>query len=172
MSERLERTSAREGVLSGTRSSSAHAPFPGKTRSPSAGADRSFSPGATSNPTWVSRLLPARFGAEPWPGRGARCRYRAEIDITISLTRLLRRAAYRILTAQTAAEAFELLALNEVQVIISVPDAIGARVGQDSLPDLRFLRFPPALNPFDRTAYVIVTWFGRPTANGIAGMPL
>src|SRR5437867_4690446 len=41
------------------------------------------------------------------------------VDVATSLTRLLRRADYRILTAQTAAEAFELLALNDVQVIIS-----------------------------------------------------
>ena len=42
-----------------------------------------------------------------------------EADVITSLARLLRRDDYRILTAQTAAEAFELLALNDVQVIIS-----------------------------------------------------
>jgi diguanylate cyclase (GGDEF)-like protein/PAS domain S-box-containing protein len=42
-----------------------------------------------------------------------------EPNIVSSLTRLLRRDGYRILTANTAEEAFALLAINEVQVVIS-----------------------------------------------------
>ncbi len=42
-----------------------------------------------------------------------------EESILASLRRLLRRDGYRILTASSAAEAFELLAVNEVQVIAS-----------------------------------------------------
>ena len=42
-----------------------------------------------------------------------------EPDILNSLKRLLRRSGYRILTAGSAAEGLELLALNSVQVIVS-----------------------------------------------------
>ncbi|MDQ5903807.1 MAG: hypothetical protein QG672_1400, partial [Pseudomonadota bacterium] len=42
-----------------------------------------------------------------------------EPDILNSLKRLLRRSGYRILTAGSAAEGLELLALNDVQVIVS-----------------------------------------------------
>ncbi|MBL8420948.1 MAG: response regulator [Dechloromonas sp.] len=42
-----------------------------------------------------------------------------EPDILHSLQRLLRRSGYRILTAGSAAEGLELLALNSVQVIVS-----------------------------------------------------
>jgi len=42
-----------------------------------------------------------------------------EPNILSALQRLLRRDGYRVLTAGSAAEGFELLALNEVQVIIS-----------------------------------------------------
>lgn len=42
-----------------------------------------------------------------------------EESILASLKRLLRREGYRILTTSSAAQAFELLALNEVQVIIA-----------------------------------------------------
>jgi len=42
-----------------------------------------------------------------------------EENILRALTRLLRRDGYRILTATSATEAFELLARNEVQVIVS-----------------------------------------------------
>lgn len=42
-----------------------------------------------------------------------------EQNVLSSLKRLLRRDGYRILAAGSAAEAFELLALNEVQVIVS-----------------------------------------------------
>lgn len=42
-----------------------------------------------------------------------------EENVLAALRRLLRRDGYRILTANNATEAFELLALNEVQVIIS-----------------------------------------------------
>lgn len=42
-----------------------------------------------------------------------------EQNILASLRRLLRRDRYRILSASSAAEAFELLAINEVQVVVS-----------------------------------------------------
>ena len=42
-----------------------------------------------------------------------------ETDILNTLKRLLRRSGYRILTAGSAAEGFELLAMNDVQVIVS-----------------------------------------------------
>lgn len=51
-----------------------------------------------------------------------------EPHILSSLQRLLRREGYRILVANNASEAFELLALNEVQVIVSdqrMPDMSG-----------------------------------------------
>jgi len=42
-----------------------------------------------------------------------------EADVLVALHRLLMRDGYRILTTTSAAEAFELLALNEVQVIVA-----------------------------------------------------
>jgi DNA-binding NtrC family response regulator len=42
-----------------------------------------------------------------------------EVNVLRALSRLLRRDNYRILTAESPFEAFELLALNKVQVVIS-----------------------------------------------------
>lgn len=84
-------------------------------------------------------LLPT----EPEPERAERCLLILddEENIRRSLSRLLRRDGYKVLSAATASEAFELLAMHPVQVVLSdqrMPDLSGteflSRV-KDMYPD-------------------------------------